>query len=220
MGDNKMTDVERPAVVDTRLREDLRADLLNLQELLYKAGGGIAGTLNRGQILSAVNECAVIAKKTAIVQVVLDNADTDGTGTKINVSMALQRLSAELLAESDSEQVAMAREKLKDKRNALVEQTDMCGTDGFIEALKLRDMFTSAPFSLSADVVNSIMRFFGVKDEKGDSVRISEIMRALCPMLDQTIFVAINAKLTEKYGSVKTAFDKLSKSGKVRYSMC
>ena len=205
------------AAIDPRLRADLRSDLGKLQELLTKADSdaGAQGTLDKLQIHSAINECAVIAAKTAIIQVALESADTDGTGAKINVSRTLQRLSEDLLKEQDSEHVAAARDALKDKRGDLVAQTDARGAHGFVEAHALRIMFTAAPFSLSGDVVSSMLRFFGVKDEAGDSVRVPEIMRSFCPMLDQAIFAALNAKLVEKYASVKTAFDALSKNGKI-----
>ena len=228
MADEQEQEGERQrAQDDERLREDLRGDMAKLRGLLAAAGGGAggggggggagqpAGVLERARILIAVNECPVIAKKTGLVQAALDRADTDGTGAKVSVATALQQLSQHLLDEMDSDHVAAAQEACKGKRTALVEQTEARGRGGFMEAHALRAMLSAAPFALQADVVSSILRFVGVKDEAGDSVRISEIMRKLCPMLDQAIFAGINAKIIDKYGSLKTAFDALSKDGKI-----
>lgn len=168
-----------------QLREGLRSDLQKLNNLLGKADAGATGTLDKLTINTAINECAFISKKAAMVQVALERADTEGTGAKINISVAFQHLTADLLAEMEREHVEEAREVLKDKRAKLIEQIDARAAHGFIEAQKLRTMLSVAPFDMSPDVINSIMRFFGVKEEAGDSVRISEIMRTLCPMLDQ-----------------------------------
>jgi Ca2+-binding EF-hand superfamily protein len=203
--------------MDERLRADLCGDMGKLRGLLAAAGGGgdPAAVLERARILTAINECPTIAKKTDLVQAALERADTDGTGSKMSVATALQQLSQHLLDEMDAAHVAAVQEACKNKRAALVEQTEARGSGGFVEAHMLRAMLQSAPFELQADVVGSVLRFFGVRDEAGDSVRTSEIMRKLCPMLDQAIFAGINAQVIDKYGSLKTAFDALSKDGKI-----
>jgi len=212
-----MGDMADTPEVDVRLRADLRADMVKLQGLLASADAGATGALDKVTIMRVINEnCKAIAERSSLIQLALERADTDGTGSKINLAVAQKQLSKDLLIEMDNENLAAAREALKDKRAALVEQTESrVAKPGFIEAHKLREMFAATPFAMSADVVGSIMRFFGVKDEAGDSVRTSEIMRTLCPMLDQAVFSAINAKVTAKYGSLKTAFDALSKTGTI-----
>lgn len=90
--------------IDARLRDDLRVDILKLKGLL-----GENVSLDKVKMYQYINECAVVAQKTAIVQVALECADTDGTGSKLNCSMTLQRLSRDLLADMDAEHVAAVR---------------------------------------------------------------------------------------------------------------
>ena len=184
-------------------------------------------SLDKAAILAFINQCALIANKTSIVQVALECADTDGTGAKINCGMVLQRLSRDLLAEMDAEHVAAARKVLMDKRIELTAKLEALGVrryresdkavSSFIEVRKLRSMLMFAPFSLSEDQVSSILRSFEVKSEDEDSVRVPEIMRSFCPALDQKIFAMINSRVLEKYGSLKTAYDSKggSKNGKI-----
>ena len=211
-----MGDTHAEKAVDlTRLREDLCSDMVKLQELIMKADTDSSGVLDKFAMLAAVNQCTGICKRTAAVEVALECADTTGTGTMININVAMQRMCEELVRDVDREHMEGAQEALRDKRTRLVEQTEAEGSEGFIEAKKLREVLTAGEFGLAGDVVSSIMRFFGVRDEGSDSVRIPEITRSLCPSLDQIIFAGLNSKVMAKYGSLKTGFDALSKGGKI-----
>jgi Ca2+-binding EF-hand superfamily protein len=209
-------DAVKPLAIDLKeLREDLCSDMVKLQELIMKADTDSSGVLDKFAMLAAVNQCTGICKRTAAVEVALECADTTGTGTMININVAMQRMCEELVRDVDREHMEGAQEALRDKRTRLVEQTEAEGSEGFIEAKKLREVLTAGEFGLAGDVVSSIMRFFGVRDEGSDSVRIPEITRSLCPSLDQIIFAGLNSKVMAKYGSLKTGFDALSKGGKI-----
>jgi Ca2+-binding EF-hand superfamily protein len=206
--------------MDPRLRGERRSDLQKLQELLAERqdGADAVETLEKAKIMGAVDKCEIVSKKEAMVQEAIRSADTDGTGKKINVSVVLQRLSQDLLKEMDDEHLATAREALLDKHRDLVEKTrcvSLAAAPDFIEAHKLRGMLENSPFDLSEDVISSMMRLLDVKDEFVDSVRISEFMRLFCPVLDQTVFTAINAKIIEKYSGLKPAFNALQTNGNV-----
>ena len=193
-----------------RLPPELRRDMEKFQELLKAADSDV---LDRFALSTAINQCAIISQKTTLVEVALQRGDTTGTGTCLNTRAVLQQLCRDLLEDTDREHVEEAQTALRDKRAALVQWTEASGEHGYIEAGTLRRVLTAtAPFALSAGVVSSLMRHLGVTDEAGESVRLTEVTRVLCPTLDQHVLTAINAKVMEKYGSLKTAFDALSKS--------
>ena len=162
--------------------------------------------------LSTLKELNVTPENTKLAT---DVSYTLGKNDSLNYRLFVSKLSELVFQDLESSNIARAKTELRSMRNTILASTEGNSSSEMITAATLRTILSSDPIKLDQPLVDSVLRHCNLQQDT-DAIYLLYFLRIFCPLLDQSLFAKINAKLVEKYQSLSTAFSSLSKQkGKI-----
>eukprot|EP00960_Hanusia_phi_P076805 768612-Hanusia_phi.AAC.6 len=159
-------------------------------------------------LLKELNISSEITKLATDVSYTLENEI-------LNYRLFVSKLSELVFNDLESANIAKAKTELSSMRNAILASVSGNSSNEMITAAALKSILSSEPINLEQSLVDSVLRHCNLQQDN-DAIYLLYFLRMFCPMLDQSLFTNINAKLIEKYQSLPTAFSSLSKQkGKI-----
>mmetsp|Transcript_2004 Transcript_2004/g.6067 ORF Transcript_2004/g.6067 Transcript_2004/m.6067 type:complete len:614 (-) Transcript_2004:3-1844(-) len=202
-------------VICKHLDEKSRSLFIQFLQTLEAEDKQGKGKLEKAVVLENLGTLKELNVSPENTKLATDVSYTLGKNDSLNYRLFVSKLSELVFQDLESSNIARAKTELRSMRNTILASTEGNSSSEMITAATLRTILSSDPIKLDQPLVDSVLRHCNLQQDT-DAIYLLYFLRIFCPLLDQSLFAKINAKLVEKYQSLSTAFSSLSKQkGKI-----